>query len=164
MIFIRLLTLFAFAVSTTAAVHAPKAVVATHPVATSLTAALNVRGGGVVDGDMYVKGVQGAIVVYGVLSASMPALMVTMHFKDAATEQTDYWIRGMGLYMIATAYLLGKSGDDAVKIGLVISFLTGVILPWNAKFGYASKLNTKPIHLFPELLLLGYTVAGLLAL
>jgi hypothetical protein len=79
MIFIRLLTLFVFTVSTTAALHAPKATVVAAPVVVtdlrsqedtpSLTpAALTIRGGGVVDSDLYVNVVKGILWVYGLWS------------------------------------------------------------------------------------------------
>jgi cytochrome bd-type quinol oxidase subunit 1 len=58
---------------------------------------------------------------------------------------------------------LGKI-DDAVKSALAIIFLIGVVFPWNAKFGIASNVNPKFLHVVPEVLMLILSVAGLLAL
>ena len=79
----------------------------------------------------------------------------------------EFWIRGESVSILSMCYLLTKVPSDVgVKVALAASVCIGILYPWNAKFGYLTPgLPLKyPMHYVPETLMLGLSVAGLLAL
>ena len=131
-------------------------------------AALQVRGGGMVPGDAYVKFFVATSVIYGLQCLLMPGSMTTMHYEAQSSQITEFWLRGMSVMMFTAAFLMTQVDTElATKVGVIANIAISVLLPWNGKFKWIAGgpgAATKPIHLFPELLLLVQTATGLLAL
>ena len=75
---------------------------------------------------------------------------------------------GMSVMLLTASYLvLQVDIDTAVKACLVSNVAIGALLPWNGKFSWIAGgpgAKCKPIHVFPELLLVAQTAMGVLAL
>ena len=131
-------------------------------------AALHVRGGGMVPGDAYVKFFVATSVIYGLQCLLMPGSMTTMHYEAPSSQMTEFWLRGMSVMMFGAAFLMTQVDTElATRVGVVMNLAISVLLPWNGKFKWIAGgpgAATKPIHLFPELLLLVQSGMGLLAL
>merc|ERR1712167_251624 len=96
----------------------------------------------------------------------IPSKIVLDHFDTSFTPMIEFWVRGSAVgFMIAIAAILKLPTSDAHPLALLYSVACGVLYPWNAKFGsLTSGLPVKyPMHYVPELLMLGLTVAGVLA-
>mmetsp|Transcript_30806 Transcript_30806/g.91828 ORF Transcript_30806/g.91828 Transcript_30806/m.91828 type:complete len:136 (-) Transcript_30806:422-829(-) len=115
---------------------------------------------------LYVKAGSFIFGAYGVQMLLVPSNMMTDHFEAPATKYTDFWIRGQSVSIATVVYCMTKLPEDvAAKALLGLSAGIAVLYPFNAKFGYLSSLEVKyPMHYVPEALMLGLTVAGVLAL
>lgn len=121
----------------------------------------------------------------------VPSNMMTDHFDAPATKYTDFWIRGQSATLATLLYCMkNMEAEVAAKAMLGLSAGIAILYPFNAKFGYLSNLEVKcappvivrvaarrfthltrvnscvtdPMHYLPEALMLGMTVAGVLAL
>ena len=103
---------------------------------------------------------------YGVGCLLAPDAIWTQHFNGDLSADGKFFLQGCSVGFVGVAYLLGKigGGEDAVKAALALSVACGVLLPWNAKFGWMTDLSTKQFHAVPEILAATLTVAGVLAL
>jgi len=115
---------------------------------------------------LYVKAGSFVFGTYGLQMLVMPKNMQTDHFDAPATKYTDFWIRGQAASIATIVYCLqNMESKAAAKALLGLSAGIALLYPFNAKFGYLSKLEVKyPMHYVPEALMLGLTVAGVLAL
>lgn len=98
---------------------------------------------------------------------AMPDKMVTLHWDMPSTAGMEFWIRGHAVTMGALSYALFQLPTEvAVKIALAVAVGIGIIYPLNAKIGiFSNPFPVKyPMHYMPELLMLGLSIAGALAL
>ena len=129
----------------------------------ALSKALELRGGGVVPGDIVVKTTQALFGGYGLALLFTPELMTTMHFDEEPTAITNFWARGSAIPLLAVSYLLTLvSPEAAIKFCAAYIPLMGLVYPWNAEF--MIKLACKPLHKFPTIAFAVLSVAGFLAL
>ena len=71
------------------------------------------------------------------------------------------------MLLTASYLVLHVDIDIAVKACLASNVAIGALLPWNGKFSWIAGgpgAKCKPIHVFPELLLVAQTAMGVLAL
>jgi len=132
-------------------------------------AALQLRGGGMVPGDTYVKTWAAVFGLYALQMLAVPGKMVTDHFETESTPMLDFWIRGQSVSLGGLCYALTLLPTEAaVKIALATTVLIGLFYPYNAKFGYLTgegfPVVKYPMHYVPEVLMAGLTLAGALAL
>jgi len=115
---------------------------------------------------LYVKAGSAIFGVYGLQMLFVPSNMMTDHFDAPATKYTDFWIRGQSATLATLLYCMkNMEAEVAAKAMLGLSAGIAILYPFNAKFGYLSNLEVKyPMHYLPEALMLGMTVAGVLAL
>eukprot|EP00629_Pelagomonadales_sp_RCC1024_P018973 CAMPEP_0119259696 /NCGR_PEP_ID=MMETSP1329-20130426/414_1 /TAXON_ID=114041 /ORGANISM="Genus nov. species nov., Strain RCC1024" /LENGTH=123 /DNA_ID=CAMNT_0007259095 /DNA_START=27 /DNA_END=398 /DNA_ORIENTATION=+ len=120
------------------------------------------------DPGMYLKLACFVFTAYGLQMLVLPANMVTDHFDAPATPLLQFWIRGSSVAWLSLTYSMyfKMAESDAVPLATVVSFLVGVLYPWNAKIGYLSpQLPVKyPMHYVPEVLMLVLTVSGVAAM
>lgn len=119
--------------------------------------------------ELYVKVYSGVFSLYAAQMLFAPSKMVTDHFDVPATPSTNYWIRGSSTAFFCMVTLAMKLAEyDAVyaaKVCTGASLMSGLLFPWNSKFGILSKLPVKyPMHYVPEVLMLGLTVLGYLSI
>ena len=126
------------------------------------------RGGGAVDPEFYRKFWAATGSIYGAQCLLAPASMTEMHYEAKTSQMTEFWLRGMSVMMFTASYLvLQVDIDTAVKACLISNIAIGALLPWNGKFSWIAGgpgAKCKPIHVFPELLLVAQTAMGVLAL
>jgi hypothetical protein len=131
-------------------------------------AALAVRGGGAVDPEFYRKFWATTGGIYGAQCLLAPKSMTEMHYEAKSSQMTEFWLRGMSVMLLTASYLvLQVPIDTAVRACLVSNIAIGALLPWNGKFSWIAGgpgAKCKPIHVFPELLLVAQTAMGVLAL
>jgi len=115
---------------------------------------------------LYVKAGSAIFGIYGVQMLLTPSTMMTDHFTSPPTQYTDFWVRGHSATLAAFIYsVLNLPSETAAKAMLGLSAGIAILYPFNAKFGYLSQLEVKyPMHYVPEALMLGMTIAGVLAL
>ena len=81
---------------------------------------------------------------YGLQMLVVPENMMTDHFNAKPTEYTTFWVRGQAASMATIIYLLQKvESEVAAKAMLGFSAAVAILYPFNAKFGYLSKLDVK---------------------
>eukprot|EP00619_Florenciella_sp_RCC1007_P001172 CAMPEP_0205925876 /NCGR_PEP_ID=MMETSP1325-20131115/19178_1 /ASSEMBLY_ACC=CAM_ASM_000708 /TAXON_ID=236786 /ORGANISM="Florenciella sp., Strain RCC1007" /LENGTH=172 /DNA_ID=CAMNT_0053294485 /DNA_START=48 /DNA_END=566 /DNA_ORIENTATION=+ len=132
------------------------------------TAALQLRGGGIVSQDAYLKFWSATGAIYGLQCLLLPGTMTSMHYDAASTQMTEFWLRGMSVMMFAASFLVLQVDPMlATKVALIANVAIGTLLPWNGKFkwiGGGPGAAAKPAHVLPELLLVVQSTMGLLAL
>ena len=75
-----------------------------------------------------------------------------------------FWARGSSTAWLGLAYAVGQMPTAAAaKLCTAVSFVCGVLYPWNAKFNLiGEKLDPKyPMHYVPEVLMGLLTVSGI---
>ena len=77
----------------------------------ALDKALAIRGGGMIDKGMYVKGVAALFGMYAVQMLAIPGKLHDDHFTDPHTTMTSFWLRGAGVSFITIMYTLVKHGE-----------------------------------------------------
>mmetsp|Transcript_23542 Transcript_23542/g.47859 ORF Transcript_23542/g.47859 Transcript_23542/m.47859 type:complete len:164 (+) Transcript_23542:64-555(+) len=123
---------------------------------------LELRGGGVVSGDLVVKTTQVIFGGYALALLFTPGLMTTLHFDQETSPITEFWARGSAVPLLSVVYFLAQSSpEDAIKFCSVFNPLMGLIYPWNAEF--ITKLGGTPLHKFPTIFFALLSVAGLMA-
>ena len=115
--------------------------------------------------EIYVKAYIGCFGLYGLQMLAVPGKMVTDHFEAPVTTLLKFWIRGQSVSLLGLCYCVSQlPTDKAVVVGGVTSLAIGVLYPWAAKFGYLYGKDFPkvkyPMHYVPELLMLGFSVAG----
>ena len=103
----------------------------------AVEAALDLRGGGIVPADTYVKAWAAVFGLYALQFLVVPQNMVTDHFDAEPTPMLKFWLRGQSVSLGGLCYAVTQLPVDlAVKIALASSVLIGILYPFNAKFGY----------------------------
>ena len=93
---------------------------------------------------VYVKAGSAIFGVYGIQMLLVPSNMMTDHFEAPATKYTDFWIRGQAATLGSLIYCLqNMKAELAAKAMLGLSLGIAILYPFNAKFGYLSKLEVK---------------------
>jgi hypothetical protein len=162
--------LFAFFALVTSAVTALPSI---HPVTTSVaglkepmaSAALQVRGGGAVAPEVYVKTVSVVAGIYCVQLFLTPKMFQDMHFEGEADNMHEFHMRGTVAHIVPLIYAISKlDADMAAKVSFWWMLSIGLMYPWNAKFGYLTKTwERKQFHIVPEVLFVILTITGALA-
>jgi len=169
-IMLRTLVLLAAVTATSAtALSRPRVTPLVRSTPPAAEAALQLRGGGMVPADTFVKAWAAVFGLYAVQMLALPGKMVTDHFETASTPMLEFWIRGQSVSLGGLCYALTLLPTEiAVKIALASNVLIGFLYPYNAKFGYLTGSGFPavkyPMHYVPEILMAGLTLAGALAL
>ena len=81
----------------------------------------------------------------------------------APRRYTNFIWRGASTSLLAAVYAINQMPAEAgAKVLLVWTAAVAVLYPYNAKFGYLSKVEPKyPMHYVPEALMLSLSLAGL---
>ncbi len=92
---------------------------------------------------------------------------LSLHSSPAyinSTPMIKFWARGSSTAWLGLAYAVGQMPTAAAaKLCTAVSFVCGVLYPWNAKFNLiGEKLDPKyPMHYVPEVLMGLLTVSGI---
>ena len=92
---------------------------------------------------------------------------LSLHSSPAyinSTPMIKFWARGSSTAWLGLAYAVGQMPTAAAaKLCTAVSFVCGVLYPWNAKFNLiGEKLDVKyPMHYVPEVLMGLLTVSGI---
>ena len=131
---------------------------------TVLCNALELRGGGIVPQDGYVKASMVIYAVYALQFFGIPKKFIADHFTQEPDDLHIFLARGSGLAIAFGAWAMSKLSADVSFLPILIyNVLVGLVYPWNA--AYISKLPVKyPMHYVPEVLMAALSIAGLLAL
>ena len=106
--------------------------------------ALALRGGGAVDGDLFVKILSGFFGTYAVGFVLAPETLMEQNFVFTPDKYHAFFGRSLGTVLCVTTYLLNQlEGEAKVKAALVFACAVALVGP-----GYAQLfLETTPMHL-----------------
>ena len=122
---------------------------------------------GLVPGSMYVKAYAFILATYALMMLFAPGGMVTDHFDMTSTKEMEFWIRGASVGFGCTAFLVTQvPTKTGVMVATLASIATGILYPYNAKFGlFTPGLKLKyPMHYVPEVLMGVLSLTGILAM
>jgi len=129
--------------------------------ADSLSAALDLRGGGIVDAGMWLKVVTAFFGMYGVGFLFAPAKLYEQNFEVTPDAFHLFMARNIGMSILFLMYVLNTAVDAPTAVKLLVPYmaLSSLVGPVYAEL----KLPTKPAHK-AALLMVPLIVSGVLAL
>ena len=121
--------------------------------------------GGAIETSHFVNAVSAVMGIYGAQMLLFPSRMVTEHFHTSSDKYLDFWIRGTAASIGPLIYALSQLPVEIAR-NVALAWIAGIafLYPFNAKFGYFSKLEVKyPMHYLPEVLMSVLIMMGLLS-
>mmetsp|Transcript_12080 Transcript_12080/g.39797 ORF Transcript_12080/g.39797 Transcript_12080/m.39797 type:complete len:177 (-) Transcript_12080:217-747(-) len=127
----------------------------------SMSTALQLRGGGMVDQGVWLKAASAFFGLYGVGFLLAPEMTITQNFVVTPDKYHSFFARNIGLCILYTVYLLNYKMDVAAAVPALVAYMAicAVVGPVYAEL----KLETTPAHK-AALLMVPFIVTGLLAL